>query len=62
MRDFWVDGHFITARDEAHARAIVAQLYDGYEAEEVRPWTDEDQEELWEDEDWDPSEFADETV
>lgn len=52
MRDYWVDGHFITAPDERGARAEVARLY-GYEPEEVRPWDEDDQREL---EDLDPNE------
>ena len=42
---YWVDGHCISAYSEADALAEVRHLY-GYEAEEVRPWTDEDQAEL----------------
>jgi cyclopropane fatty-acyl-phospholipid synthase-like methyltransferase len=53
LNDYWVDGHFITARNEEHARAEVRRLYD-YEPEQVRPWTDDDQDDLdalYEDED-----------
>jgi hypothetical protein len=44
MRTYWVDGHCISAGTEREARAEVARLY-GYEPEEVRPWTAED--DLW---------------
>lgn len=43
MRDWYVDGHFISADDEQEARSEVLRLYD-HHAEVVRPWTDEDQE------------------
>ena len=52
MRDFWVDGHYIAAPDMAGARAEAARIF-GYEPEEVRYWTDEDQSDL---EDADPNE------
>jgi len=43
--DWWVDGHFISARTAEAARAEVRAGY-GHEAEEVRRWTAEDQAEL----------------
>lgn len=43
MRDWYVDGHCVSATTEQDAYDEVAELY-GHHAELVRPWTDEDQE------------------
>ncbi|UDL16311.1 hypothetical protein SEA_ZOOMAN_340 [Microbacterium phage Zooman] len=54
MRDFWVDGHHISAKDESAAREEARRLYE-YEPEQVLRWEDsEDADE--EDDDYDPSE------
>lgn len=45
MRDFWVDGHYISAKDENAAREEARRLYE-YEPEQVLRWEDsEDAEE-----------------
>lgn len=46
MPDWWVDGHFISAWTAEEALAEVRRLFDGYEPQEARPWTKEDQAEL----------------
>lgn len=44
VRDWWADGHLVHA-DSAHgARQAVHHLY-GHDAETVRPWTTEDDQE-----------------
>lgn len=41
MKDWWVDGHYITAVNEQGAWLSAAVLY-GFKPEHIRPWTDED--------------------
>ncbi len=43
--EFWVDGHYIHARDMNEARNVCIQLY-GHRPEVVRHWTNADQDEL----------------
>jgi len=42
---WWVDGHYANAVTAEEARRIVAERYD-HLAEIVRPWTDDDDEEV----------------
>lgn len=44
-RSWWVDGHHISATSVVTAASVAQAMYD-YDAEVVRPWTDEDQAEL----------------
>jgi hypothetical protein len=45
LKDWWVDGHYITAGTAVGARAEAARIFD-YTPEVVRSWTAEDQAEL----------------
>lgn len=40
MRDWYVDGHFISASNKSEAEEWCKYLY-GHSADVIRPWTDE---------------------
>lgn len=53
MFDYFCDGHQISAQNMEDAVSCFESLY-GFTPEEVRPWTDKDQENL----EWHQNEYA----
>lgn len=54
MRDFWVDGYYISAKDENAAREEARRLYE-YEPEQVLRWEDSEDADEEDEDDFDPA-------